>query len=94
MPHPGLNVATNPKFDGRLADITVEFKQSLKELVPMLLAPENLKVKEINGQKVKARDLVQYFKSYLAMFKSNEMPEPKTMLLVSKKKLFKLYVTN
>lgn len=82
MPHPGLNVATNPKFDGRLADITVEFKQSLKELVPMLLAPENLKVKEINGQKVKARDLVQYFKSYLAMFRSNEMPEPKTMLLV------------
>jgi atlastin len=40
-------------------------------------------VKEINGQKVKARDLVQYFKSYLNIFRSEDMPEPKTMLLAT-----------
>lgn len=48
----------------------------------MLLAPENLVVKEINGQRVKARDLVQYFKSYINIYKGNELPEPKSMLVV------------
>lgn len=83
MPHPGLTVATNQTFDGRLADITPEFKNSLKELVPMLLGPENLIPKEINGQRVKARDLVQYFKSYMAIYKGNELPEPKSMLVAT-----------
>lgn len=80
MPHPGLTVATNPNFDGRLADITKEFKDSLRELVPMLLSPENLIIKEINGQKVKARDLIQYFQSYMLIYKGNDLPEPKSML--------------
>lgn len=80
MPHPGLNVATNPNFTGKLSDISPEFKESLLELIPLVLAPENLIVKEINGQVVKARDLVQYFISYLNIFKSDDMPEPKTML--------------
>lgn len=80
MPHPGLNVATNPNFTGKLSDISPEFKDNLLQLIPLLLAPENLIVKEINGQKVKARDLMQYFISYLNIFKSDEMPEPKTML--------------
>lgn len=83
MPHPGLTVATNPSFDGRLAHITPEFKNSLEELVPMILAPENLILKEINGQKVCARDLIQYFISYMNIYKGNELPEPKTMLVVS-----------
>lgn len=83
MPHPGLTVATNPNFDGRLSDITPEFKQSLKSLIPMLLAPENLILKQINGQKVRARDLIQYFKSYMAIYKGNDLPEPKSMLVVS-----------
>lgn len=88
MPHPGLTVATNPNFDGRLADITPEFKQSLRSLVAMLLSPENLIVKQINGQKVRARDLIQYFKSYMAIYKGNELPEPKSMLVVSKESFF------
>lgn len=83
MPHPGLNVATNPNFDGRLSDITPEFKNSLKELVPMLLAPENLITKKINGQNVKARDLVQYFKSYMAIYKGNDLPEPKSVFFAT-----------
>lgn len=82
MPHPGLTVATNPTFDGRLASIEPVFKQSLKGLVPMLLAPESLIVKSINGQKVRARDLIQYFKSYMAIYKGTELPEPKSMLAV------------
>ncbi|XP_059048481.1 atlastin isoform X2 [Achroia grisella] len=83
MPHPGLRVATNPQFDGRLADIEVEFKRLLQQLVPMLLAPQNLVPKLINGQKVKAKDLLQYFKSYMNIYKGNELPEPKSMLVAT-----------
>ncbi|TMW48683.1 hypothetical protein DOY81_006226 [Sarcophaga bullata] len=83
MPHPGLNVATNPKFDGRLKDITPEFKQSLRTLVPMLLSPDNLVYKEISGQRIRARDLIQYFQSYMTIYKGDELPEPKSMLVAT-----------
>ncbi|CAH0756655.1 unnamed protein product [Diatraea saccharalis] len=83
MPHPGLKVATNPHFDGRLTDIEPEFKRSLQQLVPMLLAPQNLVPKLINGQRVRARDLLQYFKSYMNIYRGNELPEPKSMLVAT-----------
>lgn len=65
------------------ADIETNFIENLKVLIPLLLAPENLIVKEIGGQRVKAKELVQYFKSYMKIYNSNELPEPKTMLVVS-----------
>ncbi|XP_025833739.1 atlastin [Agrilus planipennis] len=83
MPHPGLKVATSPTFDGRLSEIDSEFKKYLQILVPMLLSPENLVLKKINGQKVKSRDLVQYFKSYIQIYSGNELPEPKSMLVAT-----------
>lgn len=83
MPHPGLKVATSPTFDGRLTDIDPDFKQNLQILVPMLLGPENLVLKRISGQSVKARDLVQYFKSYIQIYSGNELPEPKSMLVAT-----------
>ncbi|KAF5289875.1 hypothetical protein FQR65_LT02009 [Abscondita terminalis] len=83
MPHPGLKVATNPAFDGRVADIDGDFKKNLQILVPMLLSPENLVLKRINGQNVKARDLLQYFKSYIHIYSGNELPEPKSMLVAT-----------
>ncbi|XP_034952715.1 atlastin isoform X2 [Chelonus insularis] len=83
MPHPGLRIATNPKFDGRLSEIEREFKQQLKDLIPALLAPENLVTKKINGQTVRARDLLEYFKSYIRIYKGDELPEPKSMLVAT-----------
>ncbi|CAG7730627.1 unnamed protein product [Allacma fusca] len=80
MPHPGLKVATNPNFDGRLSEIESDFKKHLLELVPLVLSPRNLVVKQIGGQKVKAKELVHYFKAYTAIYKGNELPEPKSML--------------
>ncbi|XP_063957643.1 atlastin-2-like isoform X2 [Lytechinus pictus] len=80
MPHPGLAVATNPKFDGRLADISEEFKTQLQELAPLLLSKDNLIVKEINGTKVTCRALLEYFKAYINIYQGDELPEPKTML--------------
>lgn len=49
----------------------------------MLLKPNNLILKEISGQKVKAKELVQYFKSYINLFTGDQLPEPKSMLVVS-----------
>lgn len=94
MPHPGLKVATNPHFDGRIAgrthedagkfcfqveisewslsdlpvvsaphpEIDGDFLNNLKVLVPWLLSPQNIDVKEINGSKITCRGLLEYFK--------------------------------
>ncbi|XP_031419463.1 atlastin-2-like isoform X2 [Clupea harengus] len=80
LPHPGLKVAINPNFDGRLHDIDEDFKKELINLVPLLLAPDNLVEKEISGSKVTCRDLVQYFKAYMKIYQGEELPHPKSML--------------
>ncbi|XP_028982914.1 atlastin-2 isoform X2 [Betta splendens] len=80
LPHPGLKVATNPYFDGRLKDIDSDFKRELAKLVPLLLAPEKLVEKEIGGSKVTCRDLVEYFKAYINIYQGEELPHPKSML--------------
>ncbi|XP_069463915.1 atlastin-2 isoform X2 [Ambystoma mexicanum] len=80
LPHPGLKVATNPSFDGRLTDIDLDFKRELENLVPLLLSPQNLVEKEISGTKVTCRDLVEYFKAYIKIYQGEELPHPKSML--------------
>lgn len=45
-----------------VSDIDDEFKKELVNLVPVLLAPENLVEKEIGGVKITCRDLLHYFK--------------------------------
>ncbi|XP_066534844.1 atlastin-2 isoform X2 [Hoplias malabaricus] len=80
LPHPGLNVAINRDFDGKLRDINADFKKELQNLVPLLLAPENLVEKEINGAKVTCRDLLEYFKAYIKIYQGEELPHPKSML--------------
>nr|KAF6273564.1 hypothetical protein mMyoMyo1_010847 [Myotis myotis] len=75
-----LRFATNPSFDGRLKDIDEDFKRELRNLVPLLLAPENLVEKEISGSKVTCRDLVEYFKAYIKIYQGEELPHPKSML--------------
>ncbi|XP_032408183.1 atlastin-2 isoform X2 [Xiphophorus hellerii] len=80
LPHPGLKVATNPKFDGRLKDIEDDFKTQLAELMPVLLAPDQLVEKQIGGCKITCRDLVEYFKAYIKIYQGDELPHPKSML--------------
>lgn len=45
-----------------LAEIDEDFIKNLKVLIPWLLSPESLDVKEINGSKITCRGLVEYFK--------------------------------
>ena len=37
--------------------------------MPTLLSPSNLVVKAMGGKEVKAKEIVQYFKSYMEIFK-------------------------
>ena len=63
-------------------DIEPDFKEQLKILVPLLLSPENLVVKQIGGNRIRAKELLHYFQSYMAIYKGDELPEPKSMLEV------------
>lgn len=83
MPHPGMAVARGQNFNGSLQQIDPDFVTYVKELTPELFAPENLIVKKINGQKVRARDLVQYLQTYTDTFNGDTLPEPTTLCDVS-----------
>lgn len=78
MPHPGLSVA-NPKFEGKISEIGLEFRNSLKELASSILSCETLRVKMLSGQPVKSRELFSYFKSYMSIFNSDKVPTPTTI---------------
>lgn len=66
-----------------IPEIEEDFKKNLSDFIPMLLAPENLIIKKISGHKVKAKELLQYFQSYINIYSGDELPEPKSMLVVS-----------
>uniref|UniRef100_A0A671LSR0 Atlastin-3-like n=1 Tax=Sinocyclocheilus anshuiensis TaxID=1608454 RepID=A0A671LSR0_9TELE len=79
LPHPGLKVATSPAFTGQLY-VAPEFKEQLHELIPNLLKTDELAVKEINGNKVTCRGLLEYFKAYIKIYQGEDLPHPKSML--------------
>ncbi|XP_023340879.1 atlastin isoform X1 [Eurytemora carolleeae] len=83
LPHPGKHVATNPNFKGELKDIDEEFLAYLQEFMPLLLSPRNLVIKSQGGKEVKTKEIIQFFKSYIDVFRGNSMPEPKSMLEVT-----------
>uniref|UniRef100_A0A6Q2Z8R0 GB1/RHD3-type G domain-containing protein n=1 Tax=Esox lucius TaxID=8010 RepID=A0A6Q2Z8R0_ESOLU len=83
LPHPGLKVATSPAFKGQLSDVAPEFKDQLRNLIPKLLSPEKLAEKEINGNKVTCRGLVEFFKAYIKIYQGEDLPHPKSMLMAT-----------
>jgi len=80
MPHPGLKVACDPNFKGQIKDVEEQFREHIFNLAPLLLAPKNLKKKEVNGITVTCNELLEYFKSYVKMYDENDFPKPKTLL--------------
>lgn len=83
MPYPGNIVAIGNEFTGDVQQIDEVFREYVKELVVTLFAPENLVVKKISGQKIRARDLPHYLQSYATVFNGDTLPEPKSVLTVS-----------
>lgn len=83
MPYPGNDVAQNECYDGDINSISNKFKDILHELVPRIFAPENLVVKKINGQKIRAKDWIEYAKAYVKVFNGKNAPEAKCIFDVS-----------
>lgn len=79
MPHPGLNI-NKEHFDGKLEDISHDFLENIDILAQMVLSPKRLTIKEVNGEKVRFKELVQYLRTYFEMLSGDELPEPKNIL--------------
>ncbi|KOB70941.1 Atlastin [Operophtera brumata] len=82
MPHPGLKVR-RPDFKGSLKELEPDFVDNLKDLASSIFGAKKLKVKTINGQPMKARDLFTYFNTYMDIFNSNKIPTPTSIMKVS-----------
>lgn len=82
MPSPGAVVAQGNDFDGDLKQIDPQFVRYVKELIGVLCAPENLTIKQINGQRVRASDFVVYLQSYVEIFNGDTLPELDTVMKV------------
>lgn len=87
MPYPGDAVTQDENYGGQMSLIATKFKEALQELLPNIFSPENLIIKKINGRKVRAKDFIQYLKTYMTVFNSKDMPEPKSIFEVSTLKL-------
>lgn len=59
-----------------IVEIDDEFIKNLKILIPWLLSPESLDIKEINGNKITCRGLLEYFKVSLSLLCLLWVPSP------------------
>ncbi|ESO07142.1 hypothetical protein HELRODRAFT_98540 [Helobdella robusta] len=80
MPHPGLKVATERDFIGKLSDIDDEFKVQVKSFTESIFQSEHVVIKNINGSDITGKELIEYFKAYLKVYQGSDLPEPKSML--------------
>lgn len=78
MPHPGKRAATSQAFDGRPSEIDEDFIEQLLQLVALILAPDNLLVKKINGQRITCQQLMAYFEAYVHALKKNPVLGPQS----------------
>ncbi|XP_049511601.1 atlastin-3-like isoform X5 [Dermacentor silvarum] len=67
------------EFDGRLSDIDKSFKLHLEEFAGLLLEPDNLLPKEINGRKITCQELMTYIRVYVRATKTGRLREPTSM---------------
>ena len=93
MPYPGKVVARNSSYDGRWQQIDEEFLQTMEELFPIILSPSNLTLKTINGVPIKAFELSVYVKQYVDLFKSENMPEAKSIYESTLDKQFQILIS-
>ncbi|XP_021206221.1 atlastin isoform X2 [Bombyx mori] len=78
MPHPGFNFS-NPSYNGNFSELSADFRDALKELVPSIFTPENLNIKKINGVKITCADLYTYFQTYINAFNTDSMITPSSI---------------
>lgn len=82
MPYPGKAVSQSKNFTGNLQQIGADFVEKVRELVSSLFDPKRLVAKKVMGQNVQAQDFVKYLQSYVDVFSGDDLPEPKSILMV------------
>ncbi|XP_064458881.1 atlastin-2-like [Ornithodoros turicata] len=75
MPRPG-DAVENTSFDGRLRELSKDFKYHIEDLLSYLLSPETLVPKKISGTIIKCKELVCMFQTYFSVFDQKELPQP------------------
>lgn len=75
FPCHGIESVTLENCAGHLQSDDSNDRFYVEDLVVSLLAPENLVVMEINGQKMRAIDFVEQFQMHLQMFNEETKPE-------------------
>jgi atlastin len=78
MPHPGFKVFAKD-FDGRHSLLMDDFRNMLKLFVPDLLNPDKLTVKGSYLRPMSGSELYRNVCSYVRLFQSNTLPEPKNI---------------
>lgn len=73
LPHPGKAVS-NRNFDGSHRDLDKEFLTNLKEVIELILAPQNLTVKSIFGHDLTGREFWEHLKYCIKFFQSENLP--------------------
>lgn len=79
LPHPGQRAIQN-NFAGKMSELDDNFKSQLKILMDELLNPDTLKQREIQGNPVMGRNLLDLFEKFVAAFNSIKLPDAKSLL--------------
>ncbi|CAG9809100.1 unnamed protein product [Chironomus riparius] len=82
MPHPGLKVINNKKYDGRFSEMSVDFRNELSNLVKWLFGPTNLKAKKVFNEELTSKKLFQYMQSYFEVFQM-DAPEVESIYIAT-----------
>lgn len=82
LPQPHVMISMKNEF--KISYMEESFKNSVKILAENLLAPQNLIVKQINGQSIRAGDFVSLMDSYLNDIKPHEFLKAKEKILIEK----------
>lgn len=83
MPSPGNDVTSNAYYDGNLTEVNSSFIEIVQTLTKSLFETNNLVVKNVAGQALKAKDFVSYLKSIEKILNSKQLPNLKTYFQVS-----------
>ncbi|GMR55439.1 hypothetical protein PMAYCL1PPCAC_25634, partial [Pristionchus mayeri] len=78
LPYPGEKISRGSEGAITVNDMKPDFREQLGSLVPYLIG-NLLRSKEIGGKQINGNEFLQFFDSYIKIFASGVVPEPKSV---------------
>uniref|UniRef100_A0A1I8JD85 GB1/RHD3-type G domain-containing protein n=1 Tax=Macrostomum lignano TaxID=282301 RepID=A0A1I8JD85_9PLAT len=78
LPSPG-KCATRSNVRGELEKLDEDFVEEVEKFVELVLSPEKLVIKAVNGRELTGRELLNFAKVYFEAFRSGRLPSPKSL---------------